>query len=81
MQKVEVYMTADNDEGVLVKVCNLFAARGYSIETIHAEPLNEEKTISSIAIKANLPQEKLENIKEKLMQIVPIRDVKIAILE
>ena len=77
MQQVEIYIISDNDEGVLVKVCNLFAARGFSIETLHAQPLNQDKTISSISITTSLPFDKLQNIKEKLLQIVPIIDVKI----
>ncbi len=77
IEQYEIYIVADNDEGVLVKVCNLFAARGFSIETLHAQPINAEKSISSITITALLPSDKILNIKEKILQIVPVREVKI----
>lgn len=81
MKKYEIEMIADNDEGVLVKVCNLFSARGFSIETLHAQPINTVKTLSSIIITSMLPSDKINNIKEKLCQIVPIREVKIFQIE
>lgn len=77
MEQYEIYIVADNDEGVLVKVCNLFAARGFGIETLHAQPINAEKTISSITMTVALPSEKITNIREKLLQIIPIHEVRI----
>jgi acetolactate synthase small subunit len=77
----KIYIESDNEDGVLVKICNLFSARGYSIETLHATPINHDKTISSIEMTVLLNQDKIPNIKEKLLQIVPIRDVKIYVFD
>lgn len=77
MTKYEIFMTSDNEDGVLASVCNMMSARGFSIESISAEPLNAEKSLSFIKLRAMLPEEKIANIYEKLLQIVAIREVKI----
>ena len=71
------YIISDNDEGVLVKVCNLFTARGLSIETIFATPLTKGSNTSSVELTVEMSAEKLANLREKILQIVPVHEVRV----
>ncbi len=77
MNTYKFYIVSDNDQGVLVKLCNMFTARGLSIQILHAAPINPEKTLSSIEMTVEMDGEKIQNMREKILQIVPIRDVKV----
>ena len=72
-----IYIISHNEEGVLVKLCSLFTARGLSIETLHAQPLNNDKSLSSIEMTVHINEDKINIIREKILQIVPVRDIKI----
>lgn len=77
MIRYSFHIITDNEDGVMSSICNLFSSRGFSIDSIAAQPLNDEKTLSSIIFSIDLPPSKINNFGEKLLQIVPIRDVKI----
>ena len=72
------YIITDNNEGVLVKLCNLFSARGINIQMLHAQPFSDNQNLSSIEMTAELNDDKIVNMKEKILQIVPIREVTIS---
>ncbi len=71
------YIISDNDQGVLVKLCNFFTARGINIQNLNTNSLNKENTLSSIELTVEMENEKLANMREKILQIVPIREVRV----
>ncbi len=73
-----IYIISDNEEGVLSKLCNLFSARGISIQTLHAQPLNNDGTLSSIEMTAEMNDDKVGVMREKILQIIPVKDVRIS---
>jgi|GEM_PF-4995636 len=73
----KLYIVSENEEEVISKLSNLIAARGLSILTIYAQPLNDRKTLSSLEITLEIPENKVANLREKLLQIVPIREVRV----
>lgn len=81
MTRYDFYIISDNEDGVLSSICNLFSSRGFSIVSINAQPLNEEQSISSVNFSVHLPDNKIHNLREKLLQIVPIRDVQVYKIE
>jgi acetolactate synthase small subunit len=70
-------ITSDNERGVLTKLCNLFTARSFNIKSLFANLVDEQKNISTIEITVDMPQEKVINMREKILQIIPIHEVKI----
>ena len=73
----KLYIVSENEEGVISKLSNLMAAMGLSILTIYAQPLNDRKTLSSLEITLEIPENKVANLREKLLQIVPVREVRV----
>ena len=75
MQKQTFTLTAENTVGVLRRVAGIFSRKGYNIETIHAEPLNEQMTV--IRITAFLTQEQSAELVKMLRKLYDVADVEI----
>ena len=75
--KYEFYIITDNESGILSNVCNLFSSRGFSIDTVSVQPLDSEKKFSSITLSLDMPGEKINTVREKLLQMVPIHEIEV----
>ncbi len=65
---------ADNNSGVLLRVCGLFSRRGYSISSINAAQ-TEDPHISRMTIVVDCDNDTLQQIEQQLLKLVDIREV------
>ncbi len=65
---------ADNNAGVLLRICGLFSRRGYSIESISAG-ITENPKISRITIVTVGTDATIEQIQKQLLKLVEVREV------
>lgn len=65
----------DNEPGVLAKVIGLFSGRGYNIESLTVAETDHDRNISRITIVSSGTALVIEQIKNQLSRIVPVRDV------
>ena len=65
----------DNEPGVLAKVIGLFSGRGYNIESLTVAETDHDKNLSRITLVCSGTAVVIEQIKNQLGRIVPVRDV------
>ncbi|MCB2112573.1 MAG: acetolactate synthase small subunit [Parvularculaceae bacterium] len=65
----------DNEPGVLARVVGLISARGYNIESLTVAEIDFEKHTSRITIVTRGTPAKIEQIKQQLGRLVPVRRV------
>lgn len=65
----------DNEPGVLARVIGLFSGRGYNIESLTVAEVNTEKHLSRITIVCSGTPMVIEQIKNQLGRLVPVRKV------
>ncbi len=76
--KIEVHTLAvlvDNEPGVLAKVIGLFSGRGYNIESLTVAETDHDQNRSRITLVCSGTAAVIEQIKNQLGRIVPVRDV------
>ena len=66
----------DNEPGVLARVIGLFSGRGYNIESLTVAETDHEEGMSRITIVSSGTPEVIEQIKESLRQLVPVKRVR-----
>ena len=77
-ERIEAHTLAilvDNEPGVLAKVIGLFSGRGYNIESLTVAETDHDKNLSRITIVCSGTALVIEQIKNQLGRIVPVRDV------
>lgn len=65
----------DNEPGVLARVIGLFSGRGYNIESLTVAEVNTEKHLSRITLVCSGTPMVIEQIKNQLGRLVPVRKV------
>lgn len=65
----------DNEPGVLARVIGLFSGRGYNIDSLTVAETNPEKHLSRITIVCSGTAMVIEQIKNQLGRLVPVREV------
>lgn len=76
MQEYVLSVKVDNDTGVLVRVSGLFSRRCFSIKSLNAAE-TEEPNISRLTIVVSCDLRVLEQIKNQLMKLHNVHDVRI----
>jgi acetolactate synthase-1/3 small subunit len=65
----------ENKPGALVRVCQLFARRGYNIESLAVGP-TERAGVSCITLRVNCEQQPLEQIEKQMHKLVNVLRVR-----
>ncbi len=65
-----------NEPGVLSRVIGLFTGRGYNIDSLTVAETDHEEGMSRITIVSSGTPEVIEQIKESLRQLVPVKRVR-----
>jgi acetolactate synthase-1/3 small subunit len=65
----------ENKPGALVRVCQLFARRGYNIESLAVGP-TERREVSRITLRVNCEQQPLEQIEKQMHKLVNVLRVR-----
>ena len=65
----------DNEPGVLARVVGLFSGRGYTIESLTVATVSEDQSISRINLATSGTPMIIEQIKNQLLRLVPVREV------
>ena len=65
----------ENKPGALVRVCQLFARRGFNIESLAVGP-TERHDVSRVTIRVNCDQQPLEQIEKQMHKLVNVLRVK-----
>ncbi len=65
-----------NEPGVLARVIGLFTGRGYNIDSLTVAETDHEEGMSRITIVSSGTPEVIEQIKESLRQLVPVKRVR-----
>lgn len=65
-----------NEPGVLARVIGLFTGRGYNIDSLTVAETDHEEGMSRITIVSSGTPEVIEQIKEALRQLVPVKRVR-----
>lgn len=76
--KVETHTLAvivDNEPGVLARVIGLFSGRGYNIESLTVAEVDRERRLSRITLLTTGTPMVIEQIKNQLRRLVPVRNV------
>jgi acetolactate synthase-1/3 small subunit len=68
-------IVADNEPGVLSKILGLVASRGYNIESLTAAEIDHARHLSRITLVCSGTAMVIEQIKNQLDRIVPVRQV------
>lgn len=68
-------VVVDNEPGVLARVIGLFSGRGYNIDSLTVAEVNHKKHLSRITIVCSGTPMVIEQIKNQLGRIVPVRKV------
>ena len=68
-------IVADNEPGVLARILGLFAGRGYNIESITAAEIDHARHLSRITLVVSGTKMVIEQIKNQLDRMVPVRQV------
>ena len=76
MQRVVLSLLADNNSGVLSRICGLFSRRGFNIESL-AVGITTDINVSRITIIADGDEYVAEQIKKQLNKLIPVIEVKI----
>ncbi|MET0155399.1 MAG: acetolactate synthase small subunit [Rickettsiales bacterium] len=65
----------DNETGALMRVVNLFSARGYNIDSLTVSDVNVEGTLSRITVVTYAPDKVIGHIIHLLERLVPVHRV------
>ncbi|MGO8868038.1 MAG: acetolactate synthase small subunit [Alphaproteobacteria bacterium] len=65
----------DNEPGVLARVIGLFSGRGYNIESLTVAQVETEENLSRITVVTSGTPMVIEQIKNQLGRLVPVRKV------
>jgi acetolactate synthase-1/3 small subunit len=65
----------ENKPGALVRVCQLFARRGFNIESLAVGP-TERRDVSRITLRVNCEQQPLEQIEKQMHKLVNVLRVR-----
>ncbi len=76
MKRQIISILAENNSGVLLRICGMFSRRGYSIESLSAGT-TEDPTISRLTIVTTGDSATLEQIEKQLMKLVNVREVRL----
>ena len=79
LQEVESHTLAiivKNEPGVLARVIGFFTGRGYNIDSLTVAETDHEENTSRITIVASGTPDVIEQIKESLRQLVPVKRVR-----
>ncbi len=68
-------VVVDNEPGVLARVIGLFSGRGYNIDSLTVAETNHSKHLSRITITCSGTPMVIEQIKNQLFRLVPVRKV------
>lgn len=68
-------VVVDNEPGVLARVIGLFSGRGYNIDSLTVAEVNHKKHLSRITIVCSGTPMVIEQIKNHLGRLVPVRKV------
>ena len=77
-EKIERHTMAvlvENEPGVLARVIGLFAGRGYNIESLTVAEVDIDKNLSRVNLVTNGSPMVIEQIKNQLERLVPVRTV------
>ena len=66
----------DNEPGTLARVIGLFSGRGYNIDSLTVAEIDDQKHLSRITIVASGTPQVIEQIKNQLDRLVPVRSVR-----
>jgi acetolactate synthase-1/3 small subunit len=66
----------DNEAGVLARVVGLFSGRGYNIESLTVNEVDQERQLSRINLVTSGTRQVVEQIKAQLGRLVPIHVVR-----
>ena len=70
-----IAILVDNEPGVLARVIGLFSGRGYNIESLTVAEVSTADNLSRITVVTSGTPMIIEQIKEQLRRLVPIRNV------
>jgi len=70
-----ISVLVDNESGVLARVIGLFAGRGYNIESLTVAEVNVSEHLSRITVVTSGTPMIIEQIKNQLRRLVPVRKV------
>jgi acetolactate synthase-1/3 small subunit len=65
----------DNESGVLARVIGLFSGRGYNIDSLTVAETDHKSHLSRITVVTTGTPSVIEQIKNQLKRMVPVRDV------
>lgn len=68
-------VVVDNEPGVLARVIGLFSGRGYNIDSLTVAEIDEKSHLSRITIVCSGTPMVIEQIKNQLNRLVPVRRV------
>ncbi len=68
-------IVVDNEPGVLARVIGLFSGRGYNIDSLTVAEINHKKHLSRITIVCSGTPMVIEQIKNQLGRLIPVRKV------
>ena len=68
-------MLVDDEPGVLARVIGLVSGRGYNIESLTVDVVDEEKRLSRITLVTSGTPMVVRQIKAQLGRLVPVRQV------
>jgi len=71
-----IAVLVDNEPGVLARVIGLFSGRGYNIESLTVAEVNQVDNVSRITIVTSGTPMIIEQIKNQLGRLVPVRKVR-----
>jgi len=75
IEKHTICVLVDNEAGVLARVIGLFAGRGYNIESLTVAEVDVQAHLSRITVVASGTPMVIEQIKNQLGRLVPVRKV------
>jgi acetolactate synthase I/III small subunit len=71
-----IAVLVDNESGVLARVIGLFSGRGYNIESLTVAEVDPQENLSRITVVTSGTPMIIEQIKNQLDRLVPIRKVR-----
>src|SRR6201987_3447050 len=76
IERHTISVLVDNEAGVLARVIGLFSGRGYNIESLTVAEIDPQENLSRITVVTSGTPMIIEQIKNQLDRLVPIRKVR-----
>ncbi len=76
IEKHTIAVLVENEPGALARVINLFAGRGYNIESLTVAEVDDGAHMSRITIVTTGTRQIIEQIKAQLAKLVPVNKVR-----